>query len=196
MAGRRRIQRSVRVTVAAGLLAGSAALVAGCVASGSFVAVAIAAVLSVLVGAAAARIVYAEVLQSRRSTAHLVAEQARALQQRIDDAHREQMAFRERMSGRVLERDLAVSRLSTALQAAGREAADARSRAAEAAARARAETRRADETRRQLARLLDEVFGTALVDADDRGLTLLPSVRRPDPAASSALGASRPRQAS
>lgn len=189
MAGRRRIQRSVRVTVATSLLAGSALLVAGCIATGSFVALAVAAVVAVLVGAVAARILYAELVESRRSNGLAGAEQARVLEQTMAEAHREHAVFRERMSGRILERDLAVSHLSSALHTARRQTADAASQASEATARARQEARRADETQRQLARLLDEVFGTALVDEDvDRSLTLLPSLRSLDPSAGRKVG--------
>lgn len=184
MAGRRRIQRSVRVTVAAIVLVCAALLVAGSALSRSFPALAGAAVIAVLAGAVAVRVVYSEVLTSRRDSARMAAEQARSLQQATAAAHREQVAFRERMSGRVLERDLTVSQLSTALRAARRAATDAESRADEATGQAHQEAERADVAQRQLARLLDEVFGTALVDEDpEREIALLRSVRRPDPSA-------------
>lgn len=138
-----------------------------------------AAGLAVAAGAVAARIVYSELLQTRRDSARICAEQARSFQQAIAGSHREHMAFSELMTGRMLERDLAVSRLSSALRVAERRANDAESRAEEAGARARQEARRAEQARRQLGRLLDEVFGTAIVDEDvDRGRARLTSVQR------------------
>lgn len=177
MAGSRRTQRGIRVSIAAALVVLAAVGVGVAVLMATLVS--LAAGLAVVAGSLATRIVYSELLQTRRDSARTCAEQARSFQQSIGDSHREHRAFRQLMTGRVLERDLAVSRLSSALRAAERRAADAESRAAEAAGRARQESRRAEQTRLQLSRLLDEVFGTVIVDEDvDLGRPRLSSVQR------------------
>jgi len=159
----------VRVSVAVALLAVVAVGVAVAVVTATLVAAA--AVLSVAAGAVAARIVYSEVLQTRRDSARACAEQARSFAEAMAASHDERMAFTDLMSARVLERDLTVSRLSSALRIAERRADDAESHTEEASGRARQEARRAEQTRQQLGSLLDEVFGTAIVDEDfDSGL--------------------------
>lgn len=159
----------MRVSVAVALSAVIAVAVAVAVATATMVAVA--AAVSVVAGAVASRMLHSELLQTRRGSARTCAEQARSFAQAMAASHDERMAFSDLMSGRVLERDLAVSRLSGALRIAERRADDAESRAEDASGRARQEARRAEQTRQQLGSLLDEVFGTAIVDEDfDSGL--------------------------
>lgn len=164
MTGSRRIQRSVRVSAAGALLGVSGLAVVAAVATSRLVSAA--AVLALLAGVTAARVLYTDVLRTRLDAARSAAERAWSFQVAMARSHGEETAFRERAAGRLLERDLEVSRLSGALRLAERRAADAESRAEEAAGRARQEARRAEETRAQLGRLLDEVFGTAIVDED------------------------------
>lgn len=173
------MQRGVRVTAAVALLLAVAAVVAGAIAASTLVDAA--AVLAVLGGAGAARMLYSEVLQTRRDSARTCAAQALAFRDTMAESSAEHLAFHELMTARVLERDLTVSRLTGALRLAEQRVDQVKQRAEEAARRAGEETRRANETQRRLGELVDEVFGTALVDVDvDRGLTLLPSVRRID----------------
>ena len=65
----RRRQRSVRLTVAAGLIAIAAVTVIGAVLSDSWLVVAIAAVLSALLGASATLMAHAELMLTRREAA-------------------------------------------------------------------------------------------------------------------------------
>lgn len=177
------------MTTAVALLVVSAICVALTVVTSALVPAA--AVLAVVLGAAASRIVYGEVLRTRSDAGRLGAQQARAFQEATAASSRDHAAFRDLMTGRLLERDLAVSRLSSAVRSAERRAAEAETGEKQAASRARQEALRADETRRQLGRLLDEVFGTALVDEGaDRGLSLVRSIPASAPHGASAEASS------
>ena len=170
MAGSRRTQRSVRVTVAASLVGAAAVVVLVSVVSALLVSVA--AVLAVVAGAAAARIVYAEVLQTRRDAARHRAEQALSFRDVLAERHAERMAFATAMTGRLQERDATIGALGEALRIAER-------RGVEAEARVLREAQRANEAQERLGGLLDEVFGTAAydVDADRQGdLVELPAI--------------------
>ena len=91
----RRRQRSTRLTVATVLLVLSAALVAGTVASGSWLLLVLAAAGAVVLGAAATRITHAELVQSRREANRDRAEQAllAKLLERIENTPMEQRIY-------------------------------------------------------------------------------------------------------
>lgn len=170
MAGRRRAQRSVRVTVAAALLGASALVVVVALLSGTFVGAA--AVLSMLAGGCAARIVYSEVVQTRLDAAHRSAEQARSFRDSTAANHREHLAFTETMLAGVEQRDARIAGLALALRLTERRADDAETRV-------KREAQRANDSQERLAALLDEVLGTAGYDVDqDRqgDLSELPAI--------------------
>jgi hypothetical protein len=110
-AGSRRRQRSVRVTVAGCLLGIAALAVTAALLVGSLLLTSGAAVLALLCGAAATRIVLNELGQSRREAARDRAAQARAYQQLA----REQAAAHGRLAAaltrQVNERDADIGRL-------------------------------------------------------------------------------------
>lgn len=156
MAGRRKIQRSVRVTVAVTLM-GVTVLAVGWAVLLSVV-VGPAAVLGLLAGATAVRIMYGEVVQTRREAARRRATQARSFRAALATNHAEHQAYSAMMADRLTDRDRTIAELSDTVRGAGR-------RADEAEMRVRRESRRANEAQERLAALLDEVFGTADADA-------------------------------
>ncbi len=147
----RRVQRSVRVTVAAALLGLAAVIVAVSVATS--VLVGAAAVASLVAGAVASRIVYSELVQTRGDAARQRSEQARSFQSSIATSHAEHLAFTETMAARLDERDRLVAGLGDRVRRTER-------RAVEAEARVKREARRANEAQERLAAVLDEVLGT------------------------------------
>jgi hypothetical protein len=157
MAGRRRTQRSVRVTVAASLLAVASCGVVASLALSA--AVGAAAIFVAVAGVAAARIVYTDVLQTRRDTSRSRADQA--------------LAFAQSLSGLRAEHSQAVAELTVRLRARERSISDlqARARAAEdlsRAAQSRADlaAARADESRARLFQVLDAVLASPAVPVD------------------------------
>jgi hypothetical protein len=149
MAGRRRVQRSVRVTVSALLVAGAVVVVAVAVAFST--AVAVSAVFAAAAGAAAARILYSEVLQTRRNASRSRADQALAFSTvlaRLRAEHSREVAGWHLS---VQERDRSISGLVTRLRAA-------HERAGTASSRAEREMRRADDAQRRLSEVLDAVL--------------------------------------
>jgi chromosome segregation ATPase len=114
----RRRQHSVRLLAAVAFLVVSALVVAGALLSGSFILVALAAVLAVVLGAAAARITHSELMQARRHAARDRAEQARAykeLDARRTAEHRTQA---ESLILRVAHRQQTIHQLEGQLAAA------------------------------------------------------------------------------
>jgi hypothetical protein len=149
MAGRRRVQRSVRVTVSALLVA--IAAIAVTVAVTFSAAVAPSAVFAAAAGAAAARILYTEVLQTRRNASRSRADQALAFSTvlaRLRAEHAGEVAAWRRT---VLERDRSIGGLVARLRAADERADTATSRADH-------EMRRADGAQRRLTEVLDAVL--------------------------------------
>ena len=148
MSGRRRVQRSVRLVVASGLLAAAASIVVPTVITGTGVAVA--AIAALLAGVVACRIVYTEVVQTRASAARDRAEQARAFEATISRNLAEHAEFTALVSNRLLDRDRTILELTGTVRLAERRADDAE-------ARVLREARRANETQQRLSILLDEV---------------------------------------
>ncbi len=154
-AGRRQIQRSVRVTVATALMIGAVLTV--CIATAVSELLAPAAVLAAIVGAAATRIMYAEVVQTRVEAARQRVEHARSFQATMDRHHADHRVYTALMARRLGERDRAIGELGGTLRLLERRVDDAESRV-------RREARRANEAQERLAAVLDEVLGTG--DAD------------------------------
>lgn len=148
MPGRRRVQRSVRLTVATGLLAAACLVVVPSVITGTGTAVA--AVLGLVAGILACRIVYSEVVQTRAQAARDRAEQARAFEATITRNLEEHADFTALVSRRVEERDRTITELHGTIRLAERRADDAELRVLR-------ESRRANDAQRRLSVLLDEV---------------------------------------
>jgi hypothetical protein len=146
----RRRQRSVRVTLAVLLLGAAALVVVGSLAAGSFAAVSAAAVLALLAGCAATRIVGNELAQSRREAARdraaLAQDYARLSAARVT----EQAGFARVMSERILERDHEIGRLHGTIRLAD-------ARADEAQALLRVEEKRSAGLRKQVDQLEREL---------------------------------------
>jgi hypothetical protein len=157
MAGSRRIQRSVRVTVSAALVTGAFVVVGVAVVMSALVGPA--ALLGVALGAGATRIMYAEVVQTRWDCARQRAEHARSFQAVMDRSHADHQAYTATVARRIGERDQAIGELSGTVRLLER-------RVDEAESRVRREARRANEAQERLAAVLDEVLGTADADAD------------------------------
>lgn len=148
MPGRRRVQRSVRLTVASGLLAAAFLVVVSSVVTGTGAAVA--AVVGLVAGVLACRIVYSEVVQTRARAARDRAEQARAFEATITRNLAEHADFTALVSRRVEERDRTITELHGTIRLAERRADDAETRVLR-------ESRRANDAQRRLSVLLDEV---------------------------------------
>jgi ABC-type nickel/cobalt efflux system permease component RcnA len=143
--GRRR-QRSVRVTVAVGLLVLATLLVLVALPTQSPLWLSVAAVASLLLGWAAARIIYSELRQSRREAAADRAAQARAYRDMFAARAAEHAEFTSALAERLLRRDREVADLAAA-------AASAERRAAEAEGRVQREARRLVEAQETVQRL-------------------------------------------
>jgi hypothetical protein len=176
----RRLQRSVRVVVAATLLVLAAVTVVGALLASSGVGVA--AVLALFLGAVAARIIWAEAVRSRRDHAIERARMARdfgAAMTTTFDEHREfTAAMADRLADRertILARDLTIVRLKGTLQRVEKRAVDAE-------ARVTREAKRANQAQERLSVLLSEVLtnGTGVAeDWDSAGIpeaAALPSI--------------------
>ena len=141
-----RRQRSVRVTVAVGLLATATLAVVCSLVLGSLAAASAAAVLALLAGCAATRIVANELAQSRRDAARervtLAHDYARLSAQRVA----EQAGFARTMTDRVRERDAEIGRLHGTIRLADR-------RVAKVQARLRTEEKLTAELREQVDQL-------------------------------------------
>ena len=133
----RRRQRSTRLTVAVVLIVISALVVLGAVLSGSWLLVTLAAVLSVVLGAAATRITHSELMATRREAARDRTQQAQAYRDLTVARTAEHAEFTATMQSRIESHEHAISELEEALTSAQK-------RAAEATRKMNAEARRAD----------------------------------------------------
>jgi protein phosphatase 1 regulatory subunit 37 len=161
MAVSHRTRRSVRVTVAGALVGLAALTVVAAVVSSTLVDAA--ALISVLAGGLAVRIVSSEVVQTRRKAAVERADLARAFQDVATQSHREHLELTAVMADRLSDKDAVVEDLAEMLRVAERRAGDA-------------EIRLRREAQDRLAALLDEVLGTAgsYVDTDREGALVDP----------------------
>lgn len=189
MAGSRRIQRSVRVTVSAALMAAAFVVVGLAMVTSALLGPA--AVLAVVAGAAATRIMYAEVVQTRGDAARQRVEHARSFQVAMDRNHADHQAYSAMVARRIGERDRAIGVLGGTVRLLER-------RVDEAESRVRREARRANDAQERLAAVLDEVLGTADADADADSelLAQVLAVRSSPPTVDDLLGWDADRSAS
>jgi hypothetical protein len=166
MAGKRKMQRSVRVSVAAALMVAAAAGVIVALVTGTGVAAA--AVGSVVCGLAAVRIVCTEVTQTRRDAARAAAVQSRDFAKTAAASNEEHREYTELMAERLSERDQAIVELNGALRLS-------EIRVERAVQRVKHEARRANEAQERLASLLDDLLVVNRAD-DDRVLAELPAI--------------------
>jgi hypothetical protein len=134
----RRRQRSVRVTVAVFVLGVATAAVLLALPTQSPVWLSVAALLASACGWISARIVYSELVQSRREAAADRAAQAQAYRSMFTERASEHAEFTTAMTDRLVRRDREIVELTSALVAA-------KTRAAAAEARVQHEARRAND---------------------------------------------------
>jgi hypothetical protein len=144
----RRIQRSVRVSVAAGLLVLAAVVVVAAVVTSTWVSAA--AVACLLAGATSSRIIYTEVTQTRRDSAVARAEQARDFGHAMTKTHAEHLTYTATMMTRLADRDQEIVSLNGTIRLAEK-------RADVAEARVKRESKRANDAQERLSALLEEV---------------------------------------
>ncbi len=142
----RRRQRSVRVTVAVALLALGTAAVVVALSLATVPALSVASVLSLVCGWAAARIVWNELAQSRRTHALDRATQARSFSALFAERSAEHASFAAVMSDRITARDREVRELESTLRLSEH-------RATAAEDRVRREARRANEAQHRVSEL-------------------------------------------
>jgi hypothetical protein len=140
----------VRVTVAVALLGAATALVVVAVPTQSPVWLSVAAVVALLAGWAAARIVYTELVQSRRDAAADRAAQALAYRSMFAARASEHADFTTVMTDRLVRRDRDVAELEAAVVATEK-------RAIEAETRVQREARRANDAEQKVHELTDRV---------------------------------------
>ncbi len=136
----------------------SAVLVAAALVVGAAVVVGLAAVGSVLLGVAAARILYAEVVQTRHRAARDRADQARAFGTALTAAYVEHTEFRTTLTSRLAARDRAIAELAATVRLVDSRADEAAALAVRETLRAEREQQRADDAQGRLSALLDEVL--------------------------------------
>jgi hypothetical protein len=132
----RRRQRSARVLAAVVLLAVAGVLVAGGLLSGSWLVLALAAPSSVVLGAAANRITYTELTESRRDAARDRAELARDYRDLSVVRAAEHHRFVTGVQARIAAQEVRITKVEGALEGARAEAAVAQHQLLETTARA------------------------------------------------------------
>ena len=142
----RRRQRSVRVTVAVALLAVATLVVVLALPTQSAGWLSASSVFALLCGFAAARIVYNELLQSRREAAIDRAAQTQAYRSMFSERAEEHAEFTTAMTERLASRDRSIRELEGTVVLAEK-------RAMEAEARVKRESRRANEATELVAEL-------------------------------------------
>jgi hypothetical protein len=142
----RRRQRSVRVTVAVALLSAGTVAVVVALALASVAALSLASALSLVCGWAAARIVWTEVVESRRVHARDRAEQAQSFQTLFTERSTEHAAFAAALGDRLTARERQVRELEGTLRLSER-------RATVAEERVRRESRRANQAQERVSEL-------------------------------------------
>ncbi len=157
--GRRR-QRSVRVTVAVLLLSLATLAVLLALPGQSPLWLSAAAVLALLCGWAAARIVYNELAQSRREAAADRAAQAQAYRSMFSERASEHAEFTTAMTDRLVRRDREITELETAV-------VTAEQRAMEAETRVQRESRRAKQAEERVAELQETLEIRDAEEADE-----------------------------
>jgi hypothetical protein len=148
----RRRQRSVRVTVSVTLLAVATALVVLALPTQSALLLSIAAVAAIVLGWAALRMMWTEVLQSRRENARDRAAAANAYRNLFSQRAAEHAEFTTAMTERLAESQLTMRELEGALGVEQRRAAVAENGLADASARLGDAQRRVGELEAELTR--------------------------------------------
>lgn len=125
----RRRQRSARLSVATALLGLAVLVVAGAAAAGAVLPLVLAGAAAVVLGAAATRITYAELVQSRRDANRDRAEQAQAYRRLAETRSAEHADDLDRtvarLSAEIAEREQSLRDLEGAFATVQRQAADA-----------------------------------------------------------------------
>jgi hypothetical protein len=159
-ASSRRRQRSVRVTVAVALLVAATAVVALALSTQSPLLLSFSSVFALVCGAAAARIVYSELLQSRREAAADRAAQARAYRLMFHERAAEHAEFTTAMTDRLAARDRSIQELEGTIVLA-------EARAIEAETRVKREARRANEAQDRVVELQEQLEIRKAEQADE-----------------------------
>jgi hypothetical protein len=156
--GRRR-QRSVRVSVAVVLLSAATAAVVAALPTQSPLWLSLAAVLALACGWAAARIVYSELVQSRREAAADRVVQAESYRELFAASASDHAEFTSAMADRLTASERQVAALEATLLSV-------RKRASAAEARVRRETRRLVDAQAEVQRLGDRVSELEIREAE------------------------------
>lgn len=146
----RRRQRSVRVTVSVALLGLGTLSVVLALPTQNPVWLSISSVLALLCGAGASRIIYSELLQSRREAATDRAAQAQAYRTMFVERAAEHAEFTSAMTDRLVRRDRSIHELEGTIVLA-------EARAIEAETRVKREARRANEALELVAELQEKL---------------------------------------
>ena len=164
----RRRQRSVRVTVAVSLLAVASVAVLAALPTQSPALLSVAAVSAVVLGWAAVRIVWTEVLQSRRENAADRAATASAYRSLFSERAAEHAEFTTAMTERLAESNLTLHEYQGAMVQAQRETAEALVRAESAESARAAALLRVTELERSIEMLRAEKTVEDLVAFDEK----------------------------
>jgi len=156
----RRRQRSVRVTVAVALLAVATLAVLLTLPTQSAPLLSVAAVFALLCGWASARIVYSELVQSRREAAADRAAQAQAYRSMFSERAEEHAEFTSAMTERLVDRDRSIRELESTIVLAEQ-------RAMEAESRVKREARRANEAQERVSELQQALEIRKAEEADE-----------------------------
>jgi len=156
----RRRQRSVRVTVAVVLLVAATLAVVLALPTQSPGWLSASSVLSLLCGFAAARIIYNELLQSRREAAVDRAAQAQAYRSMFSERAEEHAEFTTAMTDRLAGRDRSIRDLESSIVLAEQRASDAETRV-------KRESRRATEAQEKVAELQHALEIRTAEEADE-----------------------------
>jgi hypothetical protein len=156
----RRRQRSVRVTVAVALLGLGTLGVVLALPTQNPVWLSVSSVLALLFGATASRIIYSELLQSRKEAATDRAAQAQAYKAMFVERAAEHAEFTSAMTDRLVRRDRSIHELEGTIVLA-------EARAIEAETRVKREARRANEALELVAELQEKLQIRAAEEAEE-----------------------------
>lgn len=156
----RRRQRSVRVTVAAALLALATLAVVLALPTQSPIWLSFSSVFALLCGATASRIIYTELLQSRREAATDRAAQAQAYRTMFNERAAEHAEFTTAMTERLAAREKSIQELESTIVLA-------EARAIEAETRVKREARRVNEAQEVIAQLQEQLEIRKAEQADE-----------------------------
>jgi hypothetical protein len=156
----RRRQRSVRVTVAVTLLSVATAAVVLALPTQSPAWLSVSSVFALVCGFAASRIIYNELLQSRREAATDRASQAQAYRSMFSERAAEHAEFTTAMTDRLVSRDRSIKELEGTIVLAEK-------RAMEAETRVKREARRANDAMELVASLQEQLEIRKAEEADE-----------------------------